>query len=428
MQSCCLCDPIVLLFLDCWITNNGALVLIAFFLLFFLVLYLLYHCYYINIYIILFSKSETNAVQPPVLVAATLNVQDMLNSIAFFRKVVGSNKMADVASFAKMEIRGEGDRIITQGEPLESCWILLAGKASMSVWEDQLTDFKGESSMSILENCLDQPLEAFRTERVHMFKKLTETDVSFRPINEPKLRTEIACKIATFPETKLSTKYAFDSKRFRIRSRTISNFPQKDLYEIKEEKRKAKKKSRFGNAFLQHDESKVGAPEIVARMTRRFGKLPKISPILPQDDEMTRWFKMGMYQNIGMHQGVKAVQTASEKDTSNVPLYPGSHFGSVELCGLTAKVSKFTVDVTEDSVWLRIHKKSFVKFLSYEKDIKFRFYQFMNLRDASVRREFQYNLWKDVEQGGSVAGDAVCYAPKISSLRQLKYGKGVEMD
>jgi hypothetical protein len=91
-----------------------------------------------------------------------------------------------------------------------------------------------------------------------------------------------------------------------------------------------------------------------------------------------------------------------------------------------AKVSKFTVDVTEDSVWLRIHKKSFVKFLSFEKDIKYRFYQFMNLRDASVRREFQYNLWRDVENGGSVSGDAVCYAPKITSLRQLKYGKGVE--
>ena len=130
MQSCCLCDPIVLLFLDCWITNNGALVLIAFFLLFFLVLYLLYHCYYINI---LFSKSETNAVQPPVLVAATLNVQDMLNSIAFFRKVVGSNKMADVASFAKMEIRGEGDRIITQGEPLESCCCMRIFRFSLGI-------------------------------------------------------------------------------------------------------------------------------------------------------------------------------------------------------------------------------------------------------------------------------------------------------
>ena len=383
-------------------------------------------CFQFSILSGFFSKSETNAVQPPVLIAATLNVEDLLTSIPFFRKVVGSSKISEVASFAKMEIHAEGDRIITQGEPLESCWILLAGKAAMSVYEDKLTSFEGESSMSILENCLDAPLEAFRTERLHMSKKLNETDVSFRPISEPKLRTEIACKIATFPETKLSTKYAFDSRRFRIKSRTISNFPQKDIFDIKEEKRREKKRKKIGSVFFQHDESKVGAPEFIARMNRRYGSLPKMSPVLPQDDEMTRWFKMGMYEKIGMHKGVKIIQRANEKDTSNVPLYPGSHFGSIELCGLTAKVSKFTVDVTEASVWLRIHKKSFVKFLSYEKDIKFRFYQFMNLKDASVRKEFQYNLWKDVENGGSVAGDADCYAPKISSMRQLKYGRGVE--
>ena len=282
----------------------------------------------------------------------------------FFKKVVRENNMSDIASFTKMEIRGEGDRIITQGEPLESCWILLAGKAAMSVWEDELTSFNGESSMSVLENCMDQPLEAFRTERVHMSKKLQDTDVSFRTIQEPKLRTEIAVKIATFPETKLSTSYAFDSRRFRIRSRTISNFAQKDAFEIKEERRKAKKKKsgfgRFANALFQDDPLKCGSAATVARMNRRFGGLPKISPILPEDDEMTRWFRMGMYDKIGMHQGVKATQRASEKETSNVPLYPGSHFGSIELCGLTAKVSKFTVNVTEDSVWLRIHKKSFV--------------------------------------------------------------------
>jgi hypothetical protein len=161
-------------------------------------------------------------------------------------------------------------------------------------------------------------------------------------------------------------------------------------------------------------------------MKRRYGSVSKIDPVLPEDDQMTRLFRMGLYEKIGMKKGVKEQHRASEKETSNVPLYPGSHFGSIELCGLTAKVSKFTVDVTEDSVWLRVHKKSFVKFLTYEKDIKFRFYRFMNLRDASVRREFQYNLWKDVEKGGSVAGDAVCYAPKVESIRQLKYGHDVD--
>lgn len=363
--------------------------------------------------------------QPPVLVAATLNVKEMFNSIAFFHKVVGENNMGEIASFAKMEIRGEGERIVTQGEPLESFWILLAGKAAMSVWEDEDTDFNGESSMSILENCLDLPLEAFRTERVHMNKKLKESDMGWRPMQEPKLRTEIACKIATFPETKLSTKYAFDSRRFRIRSRTISNFAMEDMTEIKAAKKRAKKPKGFGG-FFERDEAKVGAPATLARMKRRYGSVSKIDPVLPEDDQMTRLFRMGLYEKIGMKKGVKEQQRASEKETSNVPLYPGSHFGSIELCGLTAKVSKFTVDVTEDSVWLRVHKKSFVKFLTYEKDIKFRFYRFMNLRDASVRREFQYNLWKDVEKGGSVAGDAVCYAPKVESIRQLKYGHDVD--
>jgi hypothetical protein len=357
--------------------------------------------------------------------AATLNVKEMLNSIAFFHKVVGETNMGEVASFCKMEIRGEGERIVTQGDPLESFWFLLAGTAAMSVWEDENTDFNGESSMSVLENCLDQPLEAFRTERVHMNKRLNESDVSWRPTQEPKLRTEIACKIATFPETKLSSKYAFDSRRFRIRSRTISNFAMQDMTEIKEAQKRAKKSNRFG-AFFERDEGKVGASATMARLKRRYGSVPTIDPVLPEEDQMTRLFRMGLYEKIGMKKGVKEGQRASEKETSKVPLYPGSHFGSVELCGLTAKVSKFTVDVTEDSVWLRVHKKSFVKFLSYEKDIKFRFYRFMNLQDASVRREFQYNLWKDVENGGSVAGDAVCYAPKVTSLRQLKYGKDVD--
>tara|TARA_B100000780_G_C20977119_1_gene390312 strand:- start:26 stop:823 length:798 start_codon:yes stop_codon:yes gene_type:complete len=256
-----------------------------------------------------------------------------------------------------------------------------------------------------------------------MTSKLKDTDIGFRPIPEPTLRTETACKIATFPETKLSVKYAFDSRRFRIKSRTVSNFAQMDSHEIKEERRRAKKnKGRFFK--LAVDESKIGAPAIVAKLNRRFNRFGKGSSVLPMDDHMTRMFKMGLYDKIGGITGVKRKQRASEKETSKVPLYPGSHFGSVELCGLTAKVSKFTVDVTEASVWLRVHKKSFVKFLSFEKDIKFRFYKFMNLNDSSVRREYQYNLWKDVENGGSVSGDAVCYAPKISSLRQLKYGKG----
>jgi len=271
-----------------------------------------------------------------------------LNSIAFFKKVVGSNNISEVASFAKMEIRGEGERIVTQGESLESCWILLAGKASLSVWEDGLTDFEGESSMSILENCMDQPLQAFVTERTHMLKKLQSTDVSFRTLQEPVLRTETACKIATFPEAKLSTKYAFDSRRFRIRSRTVSNFAQKDPHELREERKRAKKAARrsslgFGASnFFHKDESKVGAPAIVDKLKRRYGSLPPGSPILPEDDHMTRMFRMGLYSKIGWsNRGVKIKQKASEKETKNVPLYPGSHFGSVELCGLTGTKTFF---------------------------------------------------------------------------------------
>ena len=79
--------------------------------------------------------------------------------------------MSEVASFSKIEIRAEGERIVTQGEPLESCWILLAGKAALSVWEDEETDFEGESSMSILENCMDQPLEACKILNESTFKE-----------------------------------------------------------------------------------------------------------------------------------------------------------------------------------------------------------------------------------------------------------------
>ena len=84
---------------------------------------------------------------------------------------MGGSNMSEVASFSKIEIRAEGERIVTQGEPLESCWILLAGKAALSVWEDEETDFEGESSMSILENCMDQPLEACKILNESTFKE-----------------------------------------------------------------------------------------------------------------------------------------------------------------------------------------------------------------------------------------------------------------
>ena len=181
--------------------------------------------------------------------------------------------------------------------------------------------------------------------------------------------------------------------------------------------------------MFQSDETKIGAPEIMGRLKRRFGQTGTLAPILPADDQMTRYFKIGHYDGLGMNRGVKQTLAAKKKEVSNVPLAPGSHFGSVELCGLTQKVSKFTVTTTDDTVWLRIHKKSFQKYLQFEKGIKFKYYRFLNLPDASVRREFEFNHWRNVDNGESVSGKwSEAYAPKVTSLRQLNYGIDHVMD
>jgi CRP-like cAMP-binding protein len=375
-----------------------------------------------------YRRHKFNKVQPQVLVAATLNLEKMLGSIAFFDQVCGG-KIADVAQMCKMEIRNGGETIVQQSAQIESFWMLLAGTAEMSVVDDETMSYHGESSLGLLTKLLDRPLEAFLTDRTHMSKKLTESDVRFATLEKPTLRTETACKIDTFPVTQMPPSYAFDSRRYRIRSRTISNFARKDDHELKEERRKARQgKSGFGHLF-QRDETKIGAPEIQGRLHRRFGQTPTLAPILPADDQMTRFFKIGHYDGLGMNRGVKPTLAAKKNEVSNVPLAPGSHFGSVELCGLTQKVSKFTVTTTDDTVWLRIHKKSFQKYLEFEKGIKFKYYRFLNLPDASVRREFEFNHWRNVDKGESVSGKwSEAYAPKVTSLRQLNYGIDHVMD
>ncbi len=385
-----------------------------------------------------YRKSETNAVQPPVLVAATLNVVKMLDSIPFFREVVGG-KLGDVAQFCKMEIHNGGDIIVKQNEALESFWMLLSGDAEMTIDEDHDgggayarggTTYTGHTSLSLLQTAMERPLEAFLTKRTHLRKKLTAEDIRWEPTPEPWLRTETACKIASFPETELSTQYAFDSRRFRIKSRMISNFADKDSHELNEERRRARGNKRGFGSMFSTDESKLGSPAVMAKLGRRYGSRPVLSPILPRDDQMTRFFKMGMYARMGMVPGVKKTQRAQQQDVSRVPLGPGSHFGSVELCGQSAKVSKFTVQVTDDSVWLRIHKKSFQKFLDFERGIKYKYFRFLNSAGSaqSVQREFSFNLWQQVEAGGNVAGSnqATDDRPKVRSIRQLKYGRDVD--
>ena len=87
-----------------------------------------------------------------------------VNTFSQPQKVVGGSNMSEVASFSKIEIRAEGERIVTQGEPLESCWILLAGKAALSVWEDEETDFRFNTTNIVLytevfdlPTCLSKP-------------------------------------------------------------------------------------------------------------------------------------------------------------------------------------------------------------------------------------------------------------------------------